>query len=66
MAAFATLPKLLFTGRVCVPVDPAHVDEFDPEAVPSVGQLLRELNNVPKLESDVEHHSGTSLTCLCG
>ncbi|KAF8606988.1 prim-pol domain-containing protein [Ceratobasidium sp. AG-I] len=52
------------TGRVCVPVDPAHVDEFDPEAVPSVGQLLRELNDVPKAESDVEHHSDWEHTSL--
>lgn len=34
------------TGRVCVPVDPARVDEFDPEAVPTVGRLLSELNKL--------------------
>lgn len=32
------------TGRVCVPVDPERVDDFDPEAVPTVGLLLRELD----------------------
>lgn len=49
-----------FPGRVCVPVDPAHVDDFDPESVPTVGELLQELNNVPNAESGVEHHSGGS------
>ncbi|OCB86284.1 prim-pol domain-containing protein [Sanghuangporus baumii] len=50
------------TGRVCVPVDPLHVDRFDPETVPSVGQLLRELDD---LETNAgtdgiqqSHHSG--------
>jgi DNA primase small subunit len=32
------------TGRVCVPVDPSKVEEFDPERVPTVGQLLREID----------------------
>jgi len=32
------------TGRVCVPVDPAMVDAFDPTTVPTVGQLLQELD----------------------
>ena len=31
-------------GRICVPVDPSEVGQFDPEAVPTVGQLLRELD----------------------
>jgi DNA primase small subunit len=31
-------------GRICVPVNPSEVGEFDPEAVPTVGQLLRELD----------------------
>ena len=31
-------------GRVCVPVNPDKVGQFDPEAVPTVGQLLRELD----------------------
>lgn len=37
----------LTSGRVCVPVNPALVDQFDPETVPTVGQLLNELNSVP-------------------
>ncbi|EIW78466.1 prim-pol domain-containing protein [Coniophora puteana RWD-64-598 SS2] len=40
-APFCVHPK---TGRVCVPVDPSRIDEFDPVKVPTVGQLLRELN----------------------
>ena len=31
-------------GRICVPVKPGEVARFDPEAVPTVGQLLRELD----------------------
>ncbi|KAH8083529.1 hypothetical protein HD553DRAFT_296901 [Filobasidium floriforme] len=32
------------TGRVCVPVEVSKVDDFEPTAVPTVGQLLRELD----------------------
>jgi hypothetical protein len=34
----------LFPDRVCVPVDPKKVFDFDPDAVPTVGKLIRELN----------------------
>ena len=33
------------TGRVCVPVDPAKVQDFRPEDVPTVGQLIKELDD---------------------
>ncbi|SPO40688.1 related to DNA primase 48K protein PRI1 [Pseudozyma flocculosa] len=34
------------TGKVCVPIDPRKVHEFDPEtSCPTVAQLLRELNS---------------------
>ncbi|KAF9055523.1 prim-pol domain-containing protein [Hymenopellis radicata] len=46
-APFCVHPK---TGRVCVPVDPAKVEEFDPDTVPTVGQLLDELNRLNKPE----------------
>lgn len=40
-APFCVHPK---TGRICVPVNPKTIDDFDPETVPTVGQLLRELD----------------------
>jgi hypothetical protein len=40
-APFCIHPK---TGRVCVPVDPTRIDEFDPVNVPTVGQLLKEID----------------------
>ena len=40
-APFCVHPK---TGRICVPLDPASIDSFDPERVPTVGQLLQELD----------------------
>ncbi|KAH7096195.1 hypothetical protein BKA62DRAFT_720381 [Auriculariales sp. MPI-PUGE-AT-0066] len=40
------------TGRICVPVDPKAVDDFDPETVPTIGQLLAELNNSKKPDDD--------------
>jgi DNA primase small subunit len=40
-APFCVHPK---TGRVCVPVDPAEIDSFDPRGVPTATQLLRELD----------------------
>ena len=59
-APFCVHPK---TGRVCVPVDPSTIDEFDPEAVPTVGQLLQELNKAGN-ETEGEHHSGKALHCF--
>ncbi|KII87772.1 hypothetical protein PLICRDRAFT_176544 [Plicaturopsis crispa FD-325 SS-3] len=50
-APFCVHPK---TGRVCVPVDPARVDRFDPAKVPTVAQLLREL------DADAEMHVDTA------
>lgn len=53
-APFCVHPK---TGRICVPVDPERIDEFDPELVPTVGLLLRELD-ATTAESSGEEHSG--------
>lgn len=57
-APFCIHPK---TGRVCVPVDPDTIEDFNPERVPTVGQLLRELDEVGANTSSegAERHSGT-------
>lgn len=36
------------TGRVCVPIDPTNVREFDPFAVPTLGQLVRQIDQYDK------------------
>eukprot|EP00933_Yihiella_yeosuensis_P053275 TRINITY_DN51482_c0_g1_i1.p1 TRINITY_DN51482_c0_g1~~TRINITY_DN51482_c0_g1_i1.p1 ORF type:complete len:458 (+),score=105.61 TRINITY_DN51482_c0_g1_i1:165-1538(+) len=38
---FVVHPK---TGRVCVPIDPDKLNEFNPLEVPTVGRLVEELN----------------------
>lgn len=59
-APFCVHPK---TGRVCVPVDPERIEDFNPEAVPTVNQLLQELDTYRRSESEpVEHHSGTAFS----
>ena len=56
-APFCVHPK---TGRVCVPVDPETVDTFDPANVPTVGQLLQELDATKVQDSSAEDtRSGT-------
>lgn len=39
---FCVHPK---TGRVCVPIDSSRIDDFDPFAVPTLPQLVRELDD---------------------
>ncbi|OCF43863.1 DNA primase small subunit [Kwoniella heveanensis CBS 569] len=34
------------TGRVCVPVNPDLVEQFDPDTVPTVGELLNQLDKI--------------------
>ncbi|CAN1235465.1 DNA primase small subunit [Linum perenne] len=41
-APFCVHPK---TGRVCIPIDPARCHEFDPTTVPTLSQLIQELNS---------------------
>merc|ERR1712224_617739 len=38
---FVAHPK---TGKVCVPIDPANLDNFDPAKVPTIGKLVEELS----------------------
>jgi len=53
------------TGRVCVPIDPTKVSDFDPEKVPTVGQLLRELDGVAVQNGEArQHHSDWTKTSL--
>jgi DNA primase small subunit len=40
-APFCVHPK---TGRVCVPIDPNHCEDFDPTTVPTLSKLLTEMN----------------------
>lgn len=40
------------TGRVCVPIDPANVREFDPFMVPTLGQLQRQIDKYDKDHGD--------------
>ncbi|KAG6829443.1 hypothetical protein H0H92_004503, partial [Tricholoma furcatifolium] len=61
-APFCVHPK---TGRVCVPVDPDRIDEFDPEKVPTVNQLLAELDALhTDGEAGEQHHSDWEKTSL--
>ncbi|KAL5747663.1 hypothetical protein ACOSP7_024676 [Xanthoceras sorbifolium] len=50
-APFCVHPK---TGRVCVPIDPENCEEFDPTAVPTLSELLQELN-AGGFEADVDN-----------
>ncbi|KAF8322188.1 putative DNA primase small subunit [Clavulina sp. PMI_390] len=54
------------TGNICVPIDPAKVHEFDPHGVPTIHQLIEELNHIKPAESNVdgEHHSDWEQTSL--
>lgn len=56
------------TGRVCVPIDPLHAESFDFAAVPTVAQLLDEVNKYDSANGgagagggDVENWAKTSL-----
>ncbi|TFY65278.1 hypothetical protein EVJ58_g2066 [Rhodofomes roseus] len=62
-APFCVHPK---TGRVCVPVDPSSIDSFRPERVPTVSQLLRELDEAGASAGAeaTEHHSDWQKTSL--
>ncbi|KAF4126004.1 DNA primase small subunit [Geosmithia morbida] len=40
------------TGRVCVPIDPANADDFDPLAVPTVQDLLSEIDSYKAADAE--------------
>ena len=48
-APFVIHPK---TGRVCVPFNPAKADRFNPEDVPTVLQLVEEIDAFTKDAAD--------------
>uniref|UniRef100_A0A7R9YXY9 DNA primase small subunit n=1 Tax=Pseudictyota dubia TaxID=2749911 RepID=A0A7R9YXY9_9STRA len=48
---FCVHPK---TGRVCVPMDPAKADDFDPFDVPTLPRLMRELDEYNKKQQSQE------------
>ncbi|KAK9094201.1 hypothetical protein Scep_025670 [Stephania cephalantha] len=58
-APFCVHPK---TGRVCVPIDPDHCEEFDPTAVPTLSSLLQELNMGGPVADHENGWEGTSLS----
>ncbi|KAK4365478.1 hypothetical protein RND71_016836 [Anisodus tanguticus] len=55
---FCVHPK---TGRVCVPINPKNCEEFDPCAVPTLSQLLGELNTGGLRGEGDNEWDGTSL-----
>ena len=46
---FCVHPK---TGRVCVPIEPHVVESFDPFAVPTLRDLMKELDEYDKLHPE--------------
>ena len=48
-APFVIHPK---TGRVCVPFNPSKADKFNPEEVPTVLQLVEEIDSFTKEAAD--------------
>lgn len=42
------------TGRVCVPIDTKHLDQFDPLEVPTIQGLLAEIDSWREEGNDVE------------
>ncbi|XP_074563439.1 uncharacterized protein LOC141820057 [Curcuma longa] len=57
-APFCVHPK---TGRLCVPIDPNDCDDFDPTTVPTLSQLIEELNMSNRRSESEEDWERTSL-----
>ncbi|XP_013659435.2 DNA primase small subunit [Brassica napus] len=63
-APFCVHPK---TGRVCVPIDPNNCDEFDPLAVPTLSQLIEEINSGgSKMDVDDDDDDDDTDTSILG
>ena len=43
--------QYLIPGRVCIPIDPAKADQFDPLKVPTISQLTEEIDAFEKDDS---------------
>lgn len=48
---FCIHPK---TGRVCIPIDPKTCETFNPMEVPTISQLLNELNQEDKPSKEID------------
>ncbi|KAK5666062.1 p48 polypeptide of DNA primase [Batrachochytrium dendrobatidis] len=47
---FCVHPK---TGFICVPIDPARCEEFDPHHVPTIDSLIKELDELPPFSQSI-------------
>ncbi len=59
---FCIHPK---TGRVCIPFDPSDVDHFNPDNVPTINQIVQELDKFAKEDKEnsasIQDYDKTSL-----
>ncbi len=44
-------PILVLIGRVCIPIDPSKVENFEPEQVPTISQLTDEIDQFAREET---------------
>jgi DNA primase small subunit len=58
---FCVHPK---TGKICVPIDPLKCDEFDPSLVPTVSDIVDDLDAIAKREGSSNPHMGYKGTRL--
>ena len=48
-SVFSVHPK---TGQVCVPIDPLEIDNFDPFTVPTISELLKQVDRLPSTSGE--------------
>ena len=51
------------TGRICVPIDPSRLDEFNPFDVPTISQICHELDKIKSELGDSKHKLGMKCHC---